>query len=44
MVELLGVAQSQLVAHVRVVANSHEVVVPGALGEIEIHKMFGVVG
>ena len=44
MVELLGVTQCQLVAHVRVVAHSHEVVVPGALGKIVISKMFGLVG
>merc|ERR1719510_899753 len=31
MIELLGVTQSQLVSHVRVVAHSHEVVVPRAL-------------
>ena len=31
MVELLGVGESQLVPHVGVVSDSHEVVVPGAL-------------
>ena len=30
-VELLGVGERQLVSHVRVVSDSHEVVVPGAL-------------
>ena len=30
-VELLGVGESQLVPHVRIVSDSHEVVVPGAL-------------
>ena len=30
-VELLGVGESQLVSHVGVVSDSHEIVVPGAL-------------